>query len=161
MQIVGDSPLRDWMQELYDRHGMITPALVLEAARPDDSPAHAYVFGVPLGEAAEQFYLGRAHELIRRVKVQVIRNAEEPPRRVRFWHAIPGGPESAVEYHSIETLARQTDMLERARNEALRRLRDAERSVEDFDLIVDDIVQSRKTKRALTKVKQAREALAT
>ena len=158
MNIVGESHMRDWMQTLYEDNGYLTPQIVLEAARPEDSPAHAFVFGVDAKEAAELHYLDRAHDLIRRVKVRIVSN-NEPSRKLRFFHAVPGEEEASFVYHSIETLARQTDKLERTRNEALRRMRDAERGVEDLNMIVEDATQARRGKRALTKIKQAREEL--
>ena len=36
--------LKDWTLALYEEHGTLTPEIVKNAARPEDSPAHAYVF---------------------------------------------------------------------------------------------------------------------
>jgi hypothetical protein len=160
MQIIGESPLRQWTETLYKKYGFLSPALVMEAARPEDSPAHAYVFNATPGEAAEQYYLTRAHELIRRVRVQIVGKNEEAPRRVRFFHAVPGGEESQFEYHPLDVLVRQPDKLDLARNEAVRRLRDAERSVEDFDMLASDMQDNERTKKALAKVREARTELA-
>jgi hypothetical protein len=160
MEISGESALRSWAEALYAEHGRLTPGIVLDAARPPDSPAHAHIFNASPGEAAEMYYLERAHALIRRIRVTVVTQPEQPPRRLRYYHAIPGGEDAAYEYHPLGVLLDQPDKLELARNEAMRRLKDAERAVEDFDVIVSDAKMSRKTKRALTAIRDARMVLA-
>lgn len=97
--------LRDHLQAIYDQHGRLTPVLVMEAARPEDHPLHASVFDRPIGEAAEAWYLDRAHELIRRLKI-VYREAEngEPAREVRAFHAIRGNGETEYAYEPIERI---------------------------------------------------------
>jgi flavin-binding protein dodecin len=130
----------------------LTPELVREAARPDDSPAHSWVFSVPVEQAAEQYYLDRAHDLIRRVRVTVIARSDGEPRRVRFFHAIPG-EEAAYVYEPLDVIRRSPDKLAAARTEAIRRLRDAERSVEDMDIISSTVA----TTKAVKAIKRARE----
>lgn len=100
------SDLREQLQAVYEQHGRLTPELLVEVARPEDHPLHSRVFDRPLGEAAEEWYRTRAHELIRSVKV-VFREATEdsPEGRVRAWHAVRAeGPEQYV-YEPVEKVA--------------------------------------------------------
>ena len=151
--------LNDWMQALYDEHGRLTPEIVLEAARPPDSPAHGFVFGIDRNEAAERFYLDRAHRLIQTVRIEVRRD-EGKPKTVRAWHAVPGDDESRYVYLPLNELITRPDKLELARNEAIRRVRDAQRSVEDLDALITDRPVKRKTERAVKQIKRAQELLA-
>lgn len=154
------SPMQAWAQELYDAHGKLTPRIVLDAARSDESPAHAFVFNVDRHEASEQYYLGRAHKLIQSINVTTITRPDAQPRRVRFLVGVPGGEEDAWEYHTIDELVRQPDKLQLARREAVRRLNDAEKSIEDLDAIASETAVHLATGRALKGVKTAKAALA-
>lgn len=144
--------LKDWLQAIYDENGFLTPELVKEAARPEDSPAHSMIFNVPIGDAAEQFYLDRAHQLIQRVRVTMVSQSDGTPRRVRYFHAIPG-EESSFVYESLDVIRASPTKLDAARTQAMRRLRDAEHAIEDLDLIASTI----KTAKAVRAVKRARE----
>jgi hypothetical protein len=129
--------LRDWLLEIRTTHGVLTPQLVMEAAKDKDSPAHNYVFNIEEDEAAEQYYLGRAHRLIQTVKVSYQPVATEPPRRVRFFHAV-AGDEQPFTYEPLDELLKQPERLEELRRAAKRRLTEAERAVEDFDALMRD-----------------------
>lgn len=166
MDTFGDlSPLKRWMLDLYRAEGRLTPELVRDAARPADSPAHPHVFNAPPDEAAEAYYLERAHQLIRRVQVRIVAAADAPPRRVRFFHAIPGDA-SVYTYVTVDDLIREPDKFAAARTEAVRRLREAEGALADLDLIAETAPtpppapQRQATKRALAAVREARAELA-
>ncbi len=96
--------LRDQLQTIHDDHGVLTPELVVQAARPKSHPLHDRVFDRPPKEAAESWYLHRAHELIREVRI-TYRDADEngPARDVRAFHAVRG--ESGVRYEPVEKVA--------------------------------------------------------
>lgn len=79
--------LQQQLQAIYDQHGTLTPELVVEAARPDNSPLHAYVFDKPPDQAAEAYYRERAHRLIQRVDV-LFTSSNGETRRVRAFHAV-------------------------------------------------------------------------
>lgn len=153
------SPVREWLQSLYDEHGYITPEIVREAARPEDSPGHLSVFGVGIEEAAEGFYLDRAHKLIQSVRIIRESRSDKEPVILRAYHAVPGNDEKKYVYKSINDLIAQPDQMELARNEAKRRLNDAERSLRSLDAIAVGPAQ-KKTKRALTSIQTAQRALA-
>jgi hypothetical protein len=70
---MSDHPLitdavRARLQSLETAHGTITPAIVVEDAKHDDSPLHA-LFTWDLGAAAYQHWLERARTIIRSVRV--------------------------------------------------------------------------------------------
>lgn len=70
--------LRDALEAVRIRHGSLTPALVVQDARDEASPLHDLVFDRPVEEAAERYYLNRARELIRSVRVQYERRDGTP-----------------------------------------------------------------------------------
>jgi len=158
MDGTGSSPLRDWLQRLYDSHGYLTPEIVREAARSDESPGHVAVFGMDSEQAAEAYYLLRAHKLIQSVRIIRVEQPDKEPVTLRAYHAVPGNAERSYVYRSAEDLAREPDQLALARNEALRRLRDAERSIAALDLLAP-VSAKRQTRRALRHVSAAQEAL--
>lgn len=80
--------LRDALQEIYDRRGELTPALVVEEARDETHPLHSR-FEWDDAAASEKYRQAQAQELIRSVKV-VYREAtdKEAARSVRAFHAV-------------------------------------------------------------------------
>lgn len=146
--------VKEWALELYEKHGKLTPEIVREAARPVDSPAHAFVFGLPPEEAAEEYYLLRAHKLIQSVKVTVQRQPDEPPRRVRFFYATPGTDEQFV-YQPLPVVIGDPQTFNEVRRQALRRLSEAEEALTDLDSLVVESAKS-STRRARNHTKEAR-----
>lgn len=69
------------LQELYDDHGTLTPALVVEAAADPDHELHDK-FVWDDSEAARRYRLTQASGLIRSVHVRV---TKDEPSRVRVW----------------------------------------------------------------------------
>lgn len=147
-----------WLQSLYDQHGYLTPEIVREAARPTESLGHLAVFGVGIAEAAEAFYLDRAHKLIQSVRLIQVPQDDKEPLSVRAFHGIPGEEPRSYIYVSTEDLARRPDQLQLARNEANRRIRDAERSLQSLESIAvgPDV---RRTRRAIKKIRSAQQDL--
>lgn len=80
--------LREHLQAIYEKHGTLTPAIVLDEARDEAHPLHGR-FEWDDSAAAEQWRKSQAQELIRSVKV-VYREATEkdPARSVRAFHAV-------------------------------------------------------------------------
>lgn len=89
--------LREQLQTIYDDHGRLTPAIVVDVARAKDHPLHSMVFNVPKGEAAERYYLSRASEIICSVRVVYRKQDTDQRIDVRAFHAVTG-PEG----HSYE-----------------------------------------------------------
>lgn len=84
------SSVDDALQAIYDENGYLDPRLVVEAARAEDHPLHRMVFDVPVEQAAERYYLDRAHGLIRTVKISHRRESTQEKIEVRKWHATAG-----------------------------------------------------------------------
>lgn len=82
--------LRDILQGIYDQHGELTAALVIQTARDENHPLHSR-FEWDDAAAGEQWREHQAAELIRSVKV-VYREAtdKEDARTVRAFHAVRG-----------------------------------------------------------------------
>lgn len=155
----GHSPVRSWLQALYDERGYLTPEIVREAARDEESPGHLAVFGVSVVEAAEGFYLDRAHKLIQSVRIITVPQDEREPVTLRAYHAVPGNSERSYVYRSIDDLAREPDQMELARNEAKRRLNGAESALRSLDAIAVGPT-SKRTKRAMKNIQAAQKAIA-
>lgn len=95
--------LRDELQMIYDRHGELTPALVVKEARVKTHPLHSR-FEWDNRVAGEAWRRAQAQELIRSVKV-VYREATETEeaRSVRAFHAVRR--ESGHVYEPAEKVA--------------------------------------------------------
>jgi len=80
--------LRDQLQAVYDEHGRLTPAAVVDTARPEDHPLHAR-FEWDNAVAGEAYRLEQARRLIRSVRV-IYREADEKEaaRTVRAYHSV-------------------------------------------------------------------------
>jgi len=158
MDGTGTTTLKTFLEKLYALHGYLTPKIVLDAARPETSPAHAVVFDVDVGDAAEAHYLANAHRLIQSIRVRTITEMAKAPIVLRGYIAIPGGEEEAYIYRSLADLAAKPDEMKLARNEAVRRLNAAEQSVRVLDAIATGPA-SKRAKRALAGVRAAQDAL--
>lgn len=79
--------LREHLQEIYDRHGLLTPQIVVDEVRNPKHPLHSYVFDRKPKEAAEAWYRHRAHELITSVRVSY-RKADGTESSIRAFHAV-------------------------------------------------------------------------
>lgn len=97
------STVKEQLKAIYDRHGMLTPELVVQTARPKTHPLHGHVFDREPNDAAEAWYRYRAHELIQSVRI-VYREAEDKPLDVRAWHAVRG--ETGYVYEPAESIVR-------------------------------------------------------
>jgi len=148
-----ESTLAQLQQDNPDAFG---PELVLDAARPEDSPLHAFVFDREVSEAAEAYYLQRAHQLVQSIHVTIVSN-DQTPRRVRAYHAIPGEAQPYV-FVPVAVLMTDTIKLTAARTEAIRRVASAQDSVDDLDALTQG--RSFLTKKAKARLAEAVEALA-
>lgn len=95
--------LRDELQRVHDRHGELTPELVVDTARPKNSPLHSH-FEWDNRTAGEAWRRHQAAELIRSVKI-VYREAteDEEAQSIRAYHAIRGP--SGHSYRSADEVA--------------------------------------------------------
>lgn len=82
--------LRDQLQTIYEENGQLTPALVVETARPKDHPLHDR-FEWDNRVAGEAWRREQAHELIRTARVVYLPATETGDERsVRAFHAVRG-----------------------------------------------------------------------
>jgi hypothetical protein len=134
--------LRDELQAIYNQHGQLTPALVVSVARNKTHPLHSRVFDRPVKEAAESWYLHRAHELIRSVKV-TYRPGEDNPNdlagSVRVFHAVRGGDggEHDYAYKPIDEIIESPFLTEILRRDMEREWKALYRRFQQFGEFVD------------------------
>lgn len=95
--------LRDHLQAIYDEHGRLTPAIVVDEARAKTHPLHSR-FEWDNRVAGERWRREQAHELIRSVKVVYREPSEtDPGADVRAWHAVRS--DDGHVYEPAETVA--------------------------------------------------------
>lgn len=70
------------LERLYAQHGELTPRIVVDAAREEDSPLHSQ-FEWDFELAAEHWLLEQASHLIRRARIRIVSAPEMPPLNVR------------------------------------------------------------------------------
>lgn len=78
------SSLRDHLTDLYQRAGELTPSLVVEEARPEDSPLHSH-FEWDDAVAAEAHRVSQAAHLIRSCRVVYGEANNGESKSVRQW----------------------------------------------------------------------------
>lgn len=81
--------VREQLDAIREKYGYLDPEIVREEARPKTHPLHDRVFDRPPKEAAEAWYLHRAHELIQSVRVRYVSD-DGRPKDVRAFLAVPG-----------------------------------------------------------------------
>lgn len=148
---------QELLTDIRARHGKLTPEIVREEARPADSALHAVVFDKEPDEAAEAYYLERAHNLIQRVRVTVQVN-DSGKRSIRAFLAVPSDTDRYI-YEPVAEVMSSAEKFRLVRLEAMRRLRDAESAIDDLDLLAQGTEASRPSKRAKTAIQTARREL--
>ena len=96
--------LRAYLEQIYSQYGRLTPDLVVDVARPKDHPLHAVVFNKSVKEAAEQYYLDQAKELIRSVRIKYT-TPDGGVRDMRAFHAIRATTADEFVYEPAEKIA--------------------------------------------------------
>jgi hypothetical protein len=81
--------LKKELQNIYDQRGRLTPAIVVDEARPKSHPLHSR-FEWNNGVAAEEWRRQQAGQLIRSCKVIYRKPDSEQRLEIRSWHAIAG-----------------------------------------------------------------------
>lgn len=77
---------QDILQKLAKEHGQLTPEIVIDYAKPQESPLHQF-FQWDDSKAAELYRLEQARGLIRRIKVEYV-TEETKTVTVRAYHCI-------------------------------------------------------------------------
>lgn len=78
--------LRGQLQAIYDKHGQLTPKLVVKAAAPTKHPLHNH-FEWNDEIAGEQYRLIQAQELIRSCRVAYTK-PDGTKEQIRYWHPV-------------------------------------------------------------------------
>jgi hypothetical protein len=133
------SSLREQLQDVYERRGCLTPALVLDEARPVDSPLHAR-FEWDDTVAGERWRTVQAHELIQSVRVTYQKG--ETLKEVRAFHAVRS-PDGHV-YEPVEEIVKdpfQTELLLREMEREWRQLHARWECFDEFrQMVLTDLV---------------------
>lgn len=79
--------VREELERIYNTEGVLTPAAVVDDARPEDAPLHAR-FEWDDSVAGEQYRIVQARQLIRSVRVTVQPQPEASPVQVRVFHNV-------------------------------------------------------------------------
>jgi len=93
------SGLREQLQAIYDQHGRLTPAIVVEEARAPDHPLH-HELEWDNEIAGEAYRLQQAHELIQRVRIAYKTAPGGERRSLRAFQAVRG--EDGYRYEPTE-----------------------------------------------------------
>ena len=79
--------VREELERIYNTGGILTPAAVVDDARPEDAPLHSH-FEWDDTVAGEQYRMVQARQLIRSVKVTVQPQPDASPVQVRVFHNV-------------------------------------------------------------------------
>ncbi len=119
-----NTDLRSELQTIYDKHGELTPKLVIEAATRKTHPLHNH-FEWDDKVGGRRFREVQAYELIRSIKVTYT-NKQGGKERIRVWH--PVRIESPTVYDPLDVIVDDPIMrqvllrqMERAWNELKRK----------------------------------------
>ena len=138
------------LQRIQKEHGEVTPPLVVDEARPDESPIHE-VFEWDDWEAAEQYREHQARNLIRSIEIVETQTGKTEPV---FIHV-----QSEKAYLPTQVVVNNVDLFEEARNAAERRLREASASLKQLKQIANDKKQ-KKVQTAINFLSKAQDQLA-
>lgn len=97
--------LRDHLQAIYDDHGRLTPALVVDTAKPKSHPLHSRYYAMPDREAAYEYRKVLAAKDIRSVTVVYAEDDGGAERTVRAFHAVRDD-EGNHSYEPVEKVVR-------------------------------------------------------
>ena len=95
------SDLRSQLQAIYDEYGELTPERLVEVAKPKSHPLHDRIYDRSPMEAAHAWWLHRAEELIRSVRVTYTKD-DGTRERIRWFH--PVRPQGGV-YDPLDVIA--------------------------------------------------------
>jgi hypothetical protein len=102
--VSGLAVVREVLEDLIEEYGELTPELVVEVARPADSPIHSH-FEWDDSIAAELHRRGQARQLIRKVKVVYATDPEGRDRTQRAFVSVrPAGSPKRVYQRTEEVL---------------------------------------------------------
>lgn len=120
------------IQQQINQMGEITASVLVELARPKNSPAHAG-FEWDNGKAAEEYRLIQARRWIKLIEVQQAADADQEPVMVSLVH-VPSAERGEKEgtYKPLPMLVKAPDEYQRALAEAKQQLAAAQRAVDSL-----------------------------
>lgn len=117
-------------QILYDFNGKVVPSDLVEAARPEDSPAHPG-FEWDDEVAGREYRLHQARKWCRQIEIRV--EPDKTTERLVHVSCIAGGQDGREgEYQALSVLIGRPDEFGRALGEASRYLQSARRALDDL-----------------------------
>ncbi len=154
-----NATLNEWLEGLYRKAGYLTPEMVRDEARDPSSPGHTSIFSMSIEDAAESFYLERAHRTISNAKKYVV-GADGKTYFERSYHAIPGTDKGVTSYtyYSVEDVQSDKDKIRAAIKEAGKRLDAAERAL-NFLISISSGQESKRATSAAKGIARAQQAL--
>lgn len=115
------SNLRDLLMGLHREHGHLTPALVVDAATPEDSPLHRY-FDWDDSSAAHKWRIEQAREHIRSVRIRYVEN--DKPKTTRAFVSVRDNDSAPSNYQPTEQIAQDPLAMRIVLRDFERKLRD-------------------------------------
>lgn len=127
------SDLRAVLDDIRKEHGRLTPRILVDVARDKQHPLHHHVYDRSPKDAAEAWYLNRAHELIQSIRVTY--RSGEQVKTVRAFHAVRVEDEQngGYVYEPLETVAEDPFLRQLVLRDMEREWRTLERRYRDFD----------------------------
>lgn len=116
------------LDEIRKEHGKLTAQIVVEAARPDDSPLHPE-FEWDDAKAAENYRARQARDMIRAI---VVLDTTEQPEHAKFTLA-KGADEDSPDYKPTELVVGRVDLFADAHRRLLGIVQAAQKAVDELN----------------------------
>lgn len=124
--------------------GVSTKSGIKEAARPEDSPLHPFVFDCSPAEAAERHYDERAAHVARSINV-LVRDDNGNTRTMRAFYPVivdAASPDEQRPYVSIRTILAERDLATQVWQDGLRRLQRFRAQFRDYDDVFGPVIRA-------------------
>jgi len=139
--------LKETLLEIYQSRGrLLTPAIVVEEASPEDSPLHSH-FNWDDESAAHSHRIAQARKLMSSVQVVYREGTEtDPPQMIRYFHPVMEGDSPSPVWRPIDEIVEDPIAIEVLLREAMRQwqaLRRRYAHLNDFwQMIQEDIPEA-------------------
>ena len=139
------SDLANEIKAIRDKHGKLTPKLVLDTARSPQHPLHSQ-FEWDDEVAGERYRLAQARELIQSVRLRFVDSAGEN-RSARRYYAIRAADADEFDYDDVEEVMRDRFRRKLLLNEMQRRIDELVQQygvLEEFWTVLQGVTRKRK-----------------
>lgn len=116
------------MRKIRETHGLLTPSLVVEAAKDPESPLHRY-FEWDDTAAANKYRLAQARQLIGRVRIDM--GSSEKPEMVRVFASVV--EDNQRSYKSVTEIRSSAELTQQVLEQASADIRSFQKRYERFD----------------------------